>query len=196
VGHGLNAAPEMVIVKDKSGTGGYGWRVYHKSLSSGYVLYLNNTNAQTSESSAFTSAPTSTVVNLGTSGGTNSTEDFVMYAFAPVEGYSAFGSYTGNGSSDGPFVYTGHRVKYLMVKRTDSTGDWFILDGAREPYNYVSRQLGANNSGAESGPDVYNVDFTSNGFKIRNSVAGFNASSGSYVYMSFAENPFKTARAR
>jgi hypothetical protein len=196
VGHGLNAAPEMVIVKDKSGTGGYGWRVYHKSLSSGYVLYLNNTNAQTSESSAFTSAPTSTVVNLGTSGGTNSTEDFVMYAFAPVEGYSAFGSYTGNGSTDGPFVYTGHRVKYLMVKRTDSTGDWFILDGAREPYNYVSRQLGANNSGAESGPDVYNVDFTSNGFKIRNSVAGFNASSGSYVYMSFAENPFKTARAR
>jgi hypothetical protein len=123
-------------------------------------------------------------------------EDIVSYCFAPVAGYSAFGRYTGNGSADGPFVYTGHRVKYLMVKRTDSTGDWFILDGVREPYNYVSRQLGANNSGAESGPDAYNVDFTANGFKLRNSIAGFNASAGSYAYIAFAESPFQYARAR
>jgi hypothetical protein len=198
VGHGLGVAPSMVIVKNRSNA--YNWSVYHASLTSAsYVLTLNSTSAQVISTEQFNGvAPSSTVITLGANGNTNynSGNNIIAYCFAPVAGYSSFGSYVGNGSSDGVFVYTGHRVKYLMVKRTDSTGDWFILDGVREPYNYVSRQLGANNSGAESGPDAYNVDFTSNGFKIRNSVAGFNASSGSYVYISFAEHPFQYARAR
>jgi len=196
VGHGLGAAPEMVIVKDKSGTGGYGWRVYHKSLTSGYVLYLNNTNAQTSESSAFTSAPTSTVVNLGTSGGTNSTEDFVMYAFAPVEGYSAFGSYTGNGSADGPFVYTGHRSRWILLKKSSSAGGWYIYDTARSTYNAAGVVLQPHDSAAEFNSSAYPFDILSNGFKSRTSDSLSNQSGQTYIYAAFAEHPFRSSRAR
>jgi hypothetical protein len=198
VGHGLGVAPGLIILKDR--TSAYNWQVYHSTFAgTSNSIVLNSTAAVDTGSGGVwnSTAPTSTVFSIGTSVGVNTNgNNYVAYCFAPVAGYSSFGSYTGNGSADGPFVYTGHRVKYLMIKRTDSTGDWFILDGVREPYNYVSRQLGANNSGAESGPDAYNVDFTANGFKLRNSIAGFNASAGSYLYIAFAESPFQYARAR
>jgi hypothetical protein len=203
VGHGLGVAPRLIIMKSRTRSGGPWW-VHHLSATDTTTKYLqlSTTSAVIDNGGSGSiwgaALPTSTVFGFSVGAGRAHTqnEDIVSYCFAPVAGYSAFGRYTGNGSADGPFVYTGHRVKYLMVKRTDSTGDWFILDGVREPYNYVSRQLGANNSGAESGPDAYNVDFTANGFKLRNSIAGFNASAGSYAYIAFAESPFQYARAR
>ena len=192
-GHNLGIAPSLVIYKHTAVSGN--WQVYHRS-GGGNNYNLNSTAGPANSGTWSGLDPSSTLITIPSGIVSANSSAFVCYAWAPVSGYSSFGSYTGNGSADGPFVYNGHRVKYLMVKRTDSTGDWFILDGVREPYNYVSRQLGANNSGAESGPDAYNVDFTANGFKLRNSIAGFNASAGSYAYIAFAESPFQYARAR
>jgi len=195
VGHGLGVAPSLVIVKNRDRISS--WLVRHSSLPANQTPLLENTIGYITTNYWESTYPSSTVFTISSNNEVNANgEDLVAYCFSEVAGYSKFGSYTGNGSSDGPFVYTGMRVNYLMVKRTDSTGDWFILDGVRETYNYVSRQLGANNSGAESGPDVYNIDFTSNGFKLRNSVAGFNASGGTYIFIAYAENPFKYANAR
>jgi hypothetical protein len=126
----------------------------------------------------------------------------VAYCFAPVAGYSAFGSYTGNGSADGPFVYTGFRPRYVMIKRTDNSGAWTILDTARDTYNEMDKILVADASSSEAdfGTTNRNVDFLSNGFKIRFTTAGgttdLNASGGTYIYAAFAENPFKNSLAR
>ena len=118
----------------------------------------------------------------------------VCYAFAPVAGYSAFGSYTGNGSTDGPFVYTGFRPRYVMIKRTDNIESWYIIDTARDTYNVTQLYLQANTSGAEAGATFH--DLLSNGFKVRASGTYANASGGTYVYAAFSENPFKYSLAR
>ena len=198
-GHGLGFVPSMCIIKQRNTA--QSWWVWHQAL--GNNVGANNTMLELNGSAATYAADdvfrgfTSSVVNIGTDSGSNTNGGtYVAYCFSEVAGYSKFGSYTGNGSSDGPFVFCGFRPKFVMFKRTDSTGDWFILDGVRETYNYVSRQLGANNSGAESGPDVYNVDFTANGFKLRNSVAAFNASGGTFIFAAFSETAFKFANAR
>ena len=111
-----------------------------------------------------------------------------------MPGYSAFGSYTGNGSADGPFVYANMRPRYVLIKRTDSTGDWYIWDTSRNTYNVVGEELLADTSGA--GNTATDLDILSNGFKIRTTTAAINASGGTYIYAAFAENPFNTARAR
>jgi hypothetical protein len=118
----------------------------------------------------------------------------VSYCFAPVAGYSAFGSYTGNGSTDGPFVYTGFRPEFVMVKRTDSTESWYIIDAVRDPYNVSSLYLSPNGTSAEASSIFY--DLVSNGFKLRTSAAYANASGGTYIYAAFAESPFKYSLAR
>ena len=120
----------------------------------------------------------------------------IVYSFAPVEGYSAFGSYTGNGSTNGPFVYTGFRPKFLLYKRTDAadTVGWIITDSERNSYNVVDDYLSPTTLAAEGTTNI--VDFLSNGFKMRIGGADGNISGGSYIYAAFAENPFKTARAR
>ena len=137
--------------------------------------------------------PTSTVFTLGsTYAGAG---DTVAYCFAPVAGYSAFGSYTGNGSTDGPFVYTGFRPRFVLFKRTDSvsSGDWVVYDSARDPYNVCQNYLLPNSSGAEA---VFaNVDYLSNGFKLK-STGSINTSGGTWIYAAFAESPFQYARAR
>ena len=122
----------------------------------------------------------------------------IAYCFAPVVGYSSFGSYTGNGSgSDGPFVYTGFRPRFLMVKQTGDTTNWFVLDTARNTYNAVNSYIMPNLSTAEDpNNSTVNTDFLSNGFKLRASTNALNASSGTYIYAAFAENPFQYARAR
>jgi hypothetical protein len=123
---------------------------------------------------------------------------YVAYCFAPVVGYSSFGSYTGNGSSDGPFVYTGFRPRWLLIKCSSVAGEsWFVLDSARSAYNVTQDYLVPNSSASES--SAYNiVDFLSNGFKLKTSAAGsaFNGSGATYVYAAFAESPFNYARAR
>ena len=122
---------------------------------------------------------------------------FVAYCFAPVAGYSAFGSYTGNGSADGPFVYTGMRPAFVLWKRADAQDNWAIVDNFRSPFNVADDWLGPNSSSAESSNNsAYAIDMLSNGFKVRASHAATNASSGTYIWAAFCEHSFKTARAR
>jgi hypothetical protein len=193
IGHGLTSAPEMIIVKERSEA--RGWAVYHETLGYTKEVYLNYTQAATT-SNFWRSAPTSSTFAVSTSNYVNSnTQDYIAYCFHSVEGFSKFGSYTGNGSTDGPFVYTGFRPAFVMIKRSDASGyNWTILDGERTPYNVMNGYLCPDSSAAEA--TGYNqVDFTSNGFKIRQQYGNINAT-GNNIYMAFAENPFKYANAR
>jgi len=138
------------------------------------------------------------VFYIGTDGGVNN-GDYVAYCFAPIEGYSAFGSYLGNGSSDGTMVFTGMRPRWVMIKRTDAAGEnWWIKDAARSEYNAMGETLFPSSSAAEiSNQTARYFDFLSNGFKLRGTDTGSNASGATYVYACFAENPFAlNARAR
>ena len=198
VGHGLNAAPELIFVKLRV-TAGNGfdqdWQVYHSSIGNTGGLKLNTTAATETSSAIWNNtSPTSTTFSIGASSRYDG--NFVAYCFTPVEGYSAFGSYTGNGSTNGPFVYTGFRPRWIMTKRTDATGEWWISDSARDTYNAASTFLWAQSSGAEVSSTSYDYDILSNGFKLKTTYADRNASGGTFVYAAFAENPFKTARAR
>jgi hypothetical protein len=194
VGHGLGVTPQMVIVKARNAT--TYWPVWHTSLPSfTYNLYLNTTDNQQTDGQ-FTST-SSTTVGIRNGGSTNQTgTNYVMYCWAPIAGYSAFGSYTGNGSADGSFVYLGFRPRFVMIKRSDAGAvNWYIFDTARDTYNAAGLELYPNLSNAEADgrPDL---DILSNGFKIRSTSGGQNTSGGTYIYMAFAENPFKIARAR
>jgi len=193
VGHGLGVAPSMVITKSRSDVGG--WAVYHISTGASYYLLLNGTSTAANEPTLWNNtAPTSTRFSIGTSGAANtSAATYVAYCFAPIAGYSAFGSYTGNGSADGVFVYTGFRPAFVMVKRTDSTSDWYIWDTKRDTYNVVTNTLLPNSSGAET--SATSIDDLSNGFKCRSATV-VNASGGTYIYMAFAEAPQKFSLAR
>jgi len=195
VGHGLGVAPSLVIYKIRSST--VLWVVYSQARGNTGFLPLNQTDAFVTDSTVFNNtSPTSSVLTLGTSGGTNSnTNTYVAYCFAPIAGYSAFGTYTGNGSTDGTFVYTGFRPKYVMKKRTDSTGSWYINDSIRDTYNVAGLDLYADLSSAEVNESPI-MDFLSNGFKLRTSGGALNASGGTYQYLAFAENPFKHSLAR
>jgi hypothetical protein len=196
VGHGLGVAPAMLIVKNRSSVSN--WPVYTKALNSTKFLLLNTTAAEGTSSINWNNTnPTSSVFSIGTSARVNaSSENYVAYCFSEVAGYSKFGSYTGNGSSDGTFVYTGFRPRYIMIKKTDEAGyDWWIFDSSRNTYNVVSLTLAANLNNSEE-TFGSSIDFTSNGFKFRVSYAGFNANGGNYIYMAFAETPFKYSLAR
>jgi len=206
IGHGLGVAPSLIIIKSRSSTDG--WPVYHASVGNTAFLYLNQTSASVTNSAAWNNtSPTSSVftVGFGTLMNTNG-NNHVAYCFAPVAGYSAFGSYTGNGSADGPFVYTGFRPRYIMVKSSSIGGssgyDWIIHDTARSAYNLSDTQLIANSSVVENqdsgGASTagFGWDILSNGFKIRTSTGGRNQSGQTYIYAAFAESPFQYARAR
>jgi hypothetical protein len=195
VGHGLGVVPNMIIVKNRGAV--TDWLIYHTSLGATKSIAFDTAAAITSSTRWNDTAPSSTLITLGTSSGVNgSTNTYVAYAFAPVAGYSAFGSYTGNGSSDGPFVYTGFRPAYVMIKYSSGTADWIVLDKSRPGYNVIGGNLYPSGSYAED--TQTKLDFTSNGFKIRadGSNANVNVSSGTYIYAAFAESPFKYALAR
>jgi hypothetical protein len=199
VGHGLGVKPSLIIVKNRDLT--YNWDIYHSSL--GYNASLIFTTAGT-RSGAFGAEPTSTVFTTKTGYTHNSTNKYVAYCFAEVEGYSKFGSYTGNGSSDGPFVYCGFRPAYFLTKNTGSSA-WLLLDIARGQYsnpigykNSTKESLYASGAAAESGTGLgFEVDFLSNGFKMRSSVPGeLNEGGSTHIFAAFAELPFKYANAR
>jgi len=201
IGHSLGVAPKMVIVKLRSGAG-ENWNVWHTSLASTtYRILLNTTGAVDTTSPTIWSSgginPTSTTFTVGTSAGTNgSGSTYVAYCWAEIAGFSKFGSYTGNGSTDGPFVYTGFRPRWVLWKRSDSVGDWILQDTSRSTYNASDTVLYPNLSAAESVGGGYPFDILSNGFKMRTAASYANANSGTYIYAAFAENPFANALAR
>lgn len=186
-GHGLGVAPSMVIYR-MSNTGS-NWQVYHKSTGVN-ITQLNNTNATSSGTSYFP-AVSSTTVSVG-EGIQGPTYTSIAYCFAEVKGFSKFGSYTGNGSTDGTFVYTGFKPKFFLAKRTDTTNSWTITNSSNQSYNQADTFLLADSSQAES--TATSVDYLSNGVKIRSIGAWGNASGGTYIYMAFAENPFVSSK--
>jgi hypothetical protein len=200
VGHGLGVTPAMVIVKSRSvATNFYVW---HRGLTQpDYQLYLNLTSAQDTVVLTFLNdkAPTSTLFELPPTGygSNNSGATYVAYCFSEVAGFSKFGSYTGNGSADGPFVYLGFRPAFVMIKST-SIGGWSITDTSRDTYNLTINKIEANSALSEAGnAGLYQFDVLSNGFKLRQGAGtGANNSGQTYIYMAFAENPFKNALAR
>jgi hypothetical protein len=206
VGHGLSSAPEVVIIKQRT-TNAYNWVFGSDALTSwAYILKLNLTDAEDGSAgpqSCFNStAPTSTVFTVGTSIATNNnTDNFIAYCFHSVDGFSKVGSYVGNGLFDGPFVYTGFRPKWVMIKVSSSAGqNWVIYDSERNTYNVMGKQLYPNLSNAEAdgGTTTTNaiLDFTSNGFKLRGSHISTNYSTRTIIYLAFAEQPFKYSNAR
>jgi hypothetical protein len=197
VGHGLGVAPQMVIVKNRD-DGAQVWTVWFTGFGSTEYIVLNTTAAKTTSAGVWNSTvPTSTVFSVGTANSTNkSTDEMVAYCFASIEGYSKLGSYTGNGSTNGPFVYTGFRPKFILVKSSSNAFDWHITDTSRAPYNQADTVLFPNSSAAETNGGGYYYDLTSNGFKCRNLGAATNGNGYTYIYMAFAENPFKNALAR
>jgi len=201
VGHGLNVTPSFIILKDRNNT--FNWFVFHSSVitATDQQLHLNAPNGILVGISPFWGAalPTSSVfgINSGSFGICAANSNVVAYCFAPVTGYSAFGSYTGNGSTDGPFVYTGFRPRWVMVKSTsysDTDTDWNIIDTARGVNNVIGPYLNANNSAAEQTYSGW--DLLSNGFKLRNTGNSLNRSGVTYLYVAFAETPFNFSRAR
>jgi len=194
VGHGLGVAPSMVIVKGRNVA--YEWYTYHVSLGASAYVSLSNTAASASSTTLWNAtSPTSSVFSLGTAWTGSNT--FVAYCFAEVAGYSKFGSYTGNGSADGPFVFTGMRPAYVLIKSSTFAGSsWRVWDAKRSTYNVVNSALFPNLSNAEVSTADYAIDFLSNGFKIRSADAGENNNADTYIFAAFAENPFKYSLAR
>jgi hypothetical protein len=192
IGHGLGVAPSFIIVKDR--TFAYNWDVGSDSI--GWANRLNlNTAGATSSGFWDSTAPTASVFTYAASGG-NSGDSMVAYCFAAIPGFSAFGSYTGNGLADGPFVYTGFRPAFILIKRTTGTAqDWQIMDVKRDTYNAAGLLLQPNEPNLESDARPV-LDILSNGFKQRNTYAVTNTSAETYIYAAFAENPFKYSLAR
>jgi len=188
VGHGLGVAPAMIICKSR--TQAQNWAVYHQSLGNTKALFLDGTGAATTSASYWNNtSPTSTVFTVGNSGDVNyNAGTQISYCFADVKGYSKFGSYTGNGSTDGTFVYTGFTPAFVISKNaTTGLTQWEMADNKRALFNVNNKTLKADTSGAEQ---TYNfIDFLSNGFKLRYS-SDSNTSGNTIIYMAFAENPF------
>ena len=203
VGHGLGVIPSMIIGKNRGSV--VDWFVGHTSIAWTNVLRLNTTDASAANSVVWNNtAPDSSKFTLGNGTGLNeSGKNIVAYCFAPVAGYSAFGSYTGNALDDGPFVYLGFRPRFLMIKQSTASGtNWLMIDTSRSTYNVAAVALGANSSLDEASfTTTAWLDVLSNGFKIKSgsAVGGYtnvNISGNTYIYAAFAENPFKISRAR
>ena len=198
VGHGLGVTPSMIITKSRDNNT-YNWSIYHSSVIDTTSKFLRfTTDAIVTSSTIWGAAlPTSTVFGITSDNGVPANNNCIAYCWAPVAGYSAFGSYTGNGSTDGPFIYTGFRPAFVLTKRSDSTGNWYLWDNKRIiSANGDAGLLYPDSSLAESDYDASGIDLLSNGFKLRNTDSSENASGGTYIYAAFAENPFKNALAR
>ncbi len=191
VGHGLGVAPKVIILKNRDTSNN--WCVGHGSLGFDKFLPLNDTDAAGTDSSfRFQgTSPTSTVFSVGAAGETNgSSQDMIAYCLAEKQGYSKFGKYTGNGSSDGTFIYTGFKPAWVMTKSMDTTSNWEIKDNTRSTFNPIDDYIKANAAAAEdTGVSSHAMDFLSNGFKHRGSNDEVNGSE-TYIYMAFAESPF------
>ena len=198
VGHGLGAVPKMIISKDMGSTSNVPtWRVYHEAIGATKYLTLNATDAAATFDDWGNTTPTSTVYTIGGSGGYRPTNTnnvkYIAYVFADVQGYSKFGKYVGNGNADGPFVYTGFKPAFVMIKNIDnSAGQWYMYDNKRDESNVMEQALQAQGSNAEI-TTSNKLDFVSNGIKHRGSNVTTNQSGSTHIYMAFAENPFVTS---
>ena len=198
VGHGLGTAPSVILVKERTSGSVENWEGFFSAIGPTKTLSLNkNAAEQTSSTRWNDTSPTSSVFSIGTATAVNdSSGQYVAYCFADVEGYSKFGSYEGNGSADGTFVHTGFKPAFLLIKNIDASESWNLRDSARDPFNVTKQILHSNSNAAEStsGGGQF-IDLLSNGFKCRGSDPGIN-SSATFIYMAFAETPFKTSTAR
>jgi len=193
ISHNLSAVPHVMIVKNR--TSAHGWNVYHhKNTSAPETDYLSlDEDGGTNDSAGSWSdeAPTSSVFTLGDGNGTNkNTNSLIAYLWAPKQGFSKFGGFTGNGNDNGPFIYTGFRPAWTMIKCTSATDHWPIDDNKRAPHNFMQNTLRANLTNVEYTGAAYGIDFLSNGFKVRNDDGQYNLDGGTFVYMAFAEAPF------
>lgn len=202
VSHNLGVAPKLMITKsrDTDVTGTNHWAVWHGTFVAGDYILLSATNAKANATSYWgNTVPTSSNFFVGGAASNihnESGKNYVAYLFAEVAGFSKFGSYTGNGSADGPFVYCGFRPRFVLVKKTSATGNWIMYDTARDTYNTMSNVLVSNLSGAEIA-GAENIDALSNGFKLKYGGSGdTNTSGATYIFAAFAENPFKNSLAR
>ena len=189
VKHGMNQKPSMFIIKDRDNSN-EGWMVYHTSLGATKYMRLNETGAAATGSAYFNDTePTSSVFTIGNNDVVNKSGDkYVTYCFASKQGYSKFGSYTGNGNANGSFIYTGFKPAWFMFKRTNGSGRWQILDNKRNLSNVTDKGISANTNGAEG--SGWSLDFLSNGVKLRYNDTEINGSGDSFIYMAWAENPF------
>jgi len=191
VGHGMGVAPKMVIVKQTNTT--RDWAVYHKysnpdGTGSQYYLHLNNSDPRASNSAFWNNTdPTSSVFHLGSNHNVNgSGGTYIAYCFADIQGYSKFGSYTGNGNADGAFIYTGFKPAFVIIKGSSNTENWHMYDNKRDTFNPTDQALQPNTSSAEF-TETNVLDFLSNGFKLRVTGGGHNGSGVSYIYMAFSD---------
>jgi len=187
IGHGLGVTPKMFIIKARGAS--VNWRVYHSSIGNTAGLALNTTGGSDTNSGFFNNtSPTSTVFTVGDGSTVNtSSGTYIAYCFAEVKGYSKFGSYTGNGSTNGTFIYTGFKPAFFIVKCSNTTFNWVVEDNKRNTFNVVDKYLLPNTSDAEGTLTL--VDFLSNGIKMRTTDNSHNGSGNTYIYMAFAENP-------
>jgi len=187
IAHGLGAIPKMFIVKRLNSS--RDWAVYNASLPLADHLELNNTDAKTGANLWWSSRPTSSLIYFNADGQVNfNNSTYIMYAFTDVQGYSKFGSYTGNENNDGTFVYTGFKPAFLIIKRSDQAQPWLLLDNKRGTYNVNQSKIFPNDSAVENTDTSNGVDFLSNGFKLRRN-NGESNEAGTYIYMAFAEAP-------
>ena len=190
IGHGLGVIPKMIIVKKLNGSPN--WGVYHAGLgSASKYLELNTTQSDRTDNAVWDGAtPTASVFYVGSDNKVNSSGDtYVAYCFAEKQGYSKFGSYTGNGNADGPMIFTGFKPNWVMIKETNGVGGWRIFDNKRPGYNEPYALL-ADNSDAETetGASRNKIDQLSNGFKLRFEYNDTNGAGGSYIYMAFGQS--------
>jgi len=191
VGHGLGSDVKVLIIKNLTSTNN--WHVWHAGIPTS-AIHLNESGAKTDSWFATyqnSTAPTSSVFTVKSGGGDDtlgSSKDYIAYCFAEKKGFSKFGSYTGNGSTDGPFIFCGFKPAWVLYKvASGTTNDWTLLDNKRDSFNVAGKRLYPNNTGAES--EAARVDFTANGFKLRGDGTDMNGSGNTYIYMAFAEEP-------
>ena len=188
IGHGLGVVPKMIIIKSLANT--TSWMVYTAMTGNNSEIALNTTASATGSSTAWQDTdPTSSVFYVagGAGDGVNASGDYVAYCFAEKKGFSKFGSYSANNNADGPMIYTGFSPAFVMIKSSNDTRDWCILDNKRPAYNIVNKDLRANETDVESTQD--RLDFLSNGFKLRNASGAYNSTGNTYIFMAFAEEP-------
>jgi hypothetical protein len=194
VGHGLGKTPKWIIIKNLDGS--RSWGVHHVSNGAGKIIYLDLTNA-VANSTGFDNGtlPTSSVFTVNTLNVANGNNlEYIAYCFAEIQGYSKFGSYTGNGSEDGPFVYLGFKPQWILFKNTGAAEEWVLQDTTRNPNNPITKNIRVDSNIAEGDASSIDIDFLSNGFKNRSDQAQVNSSGVTYIYMAFAEHPFVSSK--